>query len=88
MAKVISEQLFRVIHSLSKSEKRNFRLFSGLSNSSGEKKFLLLFDEIEKQKKYDEKKILARRKELKPHQMPNLKSHLYKKILIKQILVK
>jgi len=81
MAKAISDHLHRVIHSLSKSEKRNFRILSGGNHPSEEKKFLILFDEIEKQKKYDEKKILSKRKELIPHQLPNLKSHLYKKIL-------
>lgn len=80
MSKVITTNLFRLIHSLSKSEKRMFKLQS-VSGESSSKKFILLFDEIEKQKNYDEKKILNKRKELIPHQLPNLKAHLYKKIL-------
>ncbi len=49
------EALFELIHSLTKSEKRQFKLMSLLH--SGDKSYLKLFDEIEKQKKYDEEKI-------------------------------
>lgn len=53
-----NEPLFELIQSLSKSEKRYFKLFSNLQQ--GEKNYLMLFEAIEKQKKYDEKKLLLR----------------------------
>ncbi|MFZ5554819.1 MAG: hypothetical protein ACOZCO_17045 [Bacteroidota bacterium] len=80
MSKVKSDQLFRLIHSLSKSEKRQFKLFASRQDT-GEKKFLLLFDEMAAQEVYDEHKLLKKHKALLPHQMPNMKAHLYRQIL-------
>jgi hypothetical protein len=50
-----TEDLFRLIKVMSKSEKRYFTLWSGLQK--GNKKYLLLFKAIEKQKVYDENKL-------------------------------
>ena len=53
-----SDDLYRLIHSMSKQEKRHFRLFAGASYTrAGGNNYLRLFDAIEKQKAYDEKKI-------------------------------
>lgn len=49
--------LFELIKSLTKSEKRYFKIYSSL-NSSKKKNSLLLFEAIDKQEKYDEKKIM------------------------------
>jgi hypothetical protein len=49
------DQLFHLIHTLSKSEKRHFKISSSLQ--SGNKMYIQLFDLIEKQKEYDEKKL-------------------------------
>ena len=54
-----SDELFKLIHTLSKNEKRFFKLYCSLR--PGEKTYLLLFDVIEKQESYNEikaKKII------------------------------
>ncbi|MGZ3866194.1 MAG: hypothetical protein ACXVC6_07660 [Bacteroidia bacterium] len=49
--------LHQLIHSLSKSEKRYFSLFAKRHVIGKENKYLLLYNILEKQKKYDEKKL-------------------------------
>ncbi len=46
-----------------------------------DKKFIRLFDLIANQKEYDEPKLLKRAPEFRPHQMPNMKAHLYRQVL-------
>ena len=53
-----TDDLFQLIKSLSKSEKGYFKKFSYLYTIEGEKNYIKLFDAIEKQKEYDEKKLL------------------------------
>ncbi len=77
----VSTDLFQLIHSLSKSEKRFFKIFSTRFDESKEKKFLDLFDCIEKQKVYDESSIILKNKQFEKKQFPNLKVHLYNQIL-------
>jgi hypothetical protein len=75
-----STELFDLIKSLSKSEKRFFKLHSALQ--SGDKNYLRLFDAIDKQKAYDEeavKKLFARERFIR--HLPSEKNHLYKLIL-------
>lgn len=75
-----STELFSLIQTLTKSEKRFFKLNSSLQ--SGEKNYLKLFDFIEKQSSYNEE-------ELKNHfstekfiqHLPSEKNHLYKLVL-------
>lgn len=81
MSKAKSDQLFNLIKALSKGEKRFFKLYASRLSNSNDKKFIILYDAIEKQKKYDEDKILAKRKELNPKQFSNLKAHLYFQLL-------
>lgn len=81
MSKAKSDQLFNLIKTLSKGEKRFFKLFASRLNNSKDKKFIILYDAIEKQKVYDEDKILQKEKELNPKQFSNLKAHLYFQIL-------
>lgn len=78
MSKEKSDALFVLIKSLKKSEKRYFKLSE---DQSSNKKYVLLFNLIEKQKVYDEDAILEESPNLKPSQMSNLKAHLYQKIL-------
>ncbi|MBI3510274.1 MAG: hypothetical protein HY064_06395 [Bacteroidetes bacterium] len=52
-----SGQLFSFIHSLSKSEKRYFRLQASVHSSKKNNKFLLLFDAMEQQPLHDKEKI-------------------------------
>ncbi len=81
MSKVKSDQLFNLIKTLSKGEKRFFKIYSSRLNSVENKKFVVLFDAIEKQKVYNELEILNKEKLLKPQQLPNLKLHLYYQVL-------
>ena len=62
MSNVKSDQLFKLIHSLSKGEKRFFKIYTTRINPTGDKKFLRLFDAIEKQEMYDEDAILRKEK--------------------------
>lgn len=81
MSNVKSDQLFKLVHSLSKAEKRFFKIYAGRQNGSMDKKFILLFDAIEKQKTYNEAKILNNEIRFNPRQFSNLKAHLYKLVL-------
>lgn len=81
MSNVKSDQLFNLIQSLSKAEKRFFKLYVSRSGDASGKKFITLFDAIEKQKLYDEEKILKKEKSLLPQQLPNLKTNLYFQLL-------
>ena len=53
-----SDHLFQLVHALSKSEKRYFRVYASTHQKNTGKKFIHLFELIVKQKNYDEKKIL------------------------------
>lgn len=81
MSKPHSDNLFQLIKSLSKSEKRSFKLFPNRIGEEEEKKIIRIFNRIDKQKKYDERKILTKEKMLNRLQMPNLKAHLYSQIM-------
>lgn len=75
-----SHELFRLIKSLTKSEKRFFKLMSSLQ--SGEKNYIKLFDAIEKQSEYDEDAIKRSFKgQTFIKHLPSEKNHLYKLIL-------
>lgn len=81
MSKPISDELFYLIQYMSKSEKRYFKLSYSNESSRNLPKFIILFNAIEKQKIYREEKILIQNKSLLPRQLPNLKIHLYQKII-------
>jgi hypothetical protein len=75
-----SNELFDLIKSLSKSEKRFFKLQSSLQ--SGDKNYVRLFDCIDRMEEYDEeqiKKLFKGEKFIK--HLPSEKNHLYKLIL-------
>ncbi|MBL6654470.1 MAG: hypothetical protein ISP61_00310 [Flavobacteriaceae bacterium] len=77
----IKDNLFVLIKSLTKSEKRQFKLYVGRMGSNVDSKFLNLFNLLDKMRKYDEKKIVDSNIVTK-QQLSNLKAHLYKQILI------
>lgn len=76
-----TDPLFQIIKSLTKAEKRYFKLHVNKQTAGEDTKFLKLFDLIDKQKDYDESKILEKEKTIKSQQLSNLKAHLYKQIL-------
>jgi len=74
------DPLFILIKSLSKSEKRQFKLFVGRLEGNINSKFLALFSHIDKHDHYDEK-IILKKGIVSKLQLSNLKANLYKQIL-------
>lgn len=81
MTKEQKDNLFVLVKSLSKSEKRQFKLYVGRLGVNEDSKFLTLFNILEKLSIYDEVAIL-KKGIVKKEQLSNLKAHLYKQILI------
>ncbi len=57
MSNKVNEALFDLIHSLTKSEKRYFKLNANRSSNSTDNNSIRLFDAIAKQKEYNEEKL-------------------------------
>ena len=75
-----SNELFDLIKSLTKSEKRFFKLSSSIQ--TGEKNYLKIFDYIDGQEEYDEAELKEHfKKETFIKHLPSEKNHLYKLIL-------
>ena len=74
------EPLFALVKSLSKSEKRQFKLFVGRLEGNSDSKFLALFNYLDKSEHYDEK-IILKKGIVSKQQLSNLKANLYKQIL-------
>jgi len=82
MSKTPNEQLlFELIQSLTKSEKRSFKLYAKRSGGATETKYIKLFDVMEKMEVYNEELILKKLPGTSKTQFANLKSHLYQQIL-------
>lgn len=76
-----SSELFNLIHSLSKGEKRYFKMhMHARAHSQQSNKYLILFDALEKQKQYSEKKII-KLEIVKKEYLRVLKHYLYHHIL-------
>ncbi len=75
------DTLFVLVKSLSKSEKRQFKLYVGRLGVNADAKFLALFNLLDKMKLYSEQQILDNGI-VKKSQLSNLKAHLYKQILV------
>ena len=75
------DNLFLLIKSLTKSEKRQFKLYVGRLGVNSDSKFLNLFNLLEKSNVYNERSIL-KNDIVKKQQLANVKAHLYKQILI------
>jgi len=81
MPKKNNDKLSLLITSLTKAEKRSFRLYVNRSSDNGDSKFVQLFNQIEKDGNYNEKKILKKLPQIKKKQLSNLKANLYRQIL-------
>ena len=81
MTKAQKDNLFLLVKSLTKSEKRQFKLYVGRLGVNTDSKFLNLFNILEKLSAYDEAAIL-KSGIVKKQQLANVKAHLYKQILI------
>ena len=80
MANQPNDYLFQLIRSLSKAEKRSFKIYA-MRNSSEEAKFIQLFDAIDKSKEYSEEHLIHKLDGIKKHNFPILKAHLYRQLL-------
>jgi hypothetical protein len=76
-----TDALFQLIHSLQKSEKRNFKLYVQRNSSNNDLKVVQLFDAIDKMNVYDENALMTKTSSIKKQQLPNIKAHLYRQIL-------
>ncbi len=79
--------LFRLIKSLTKAEKRSFRLYVNRFSANMDPKFVQLFDVLDRLEEYDEQQLLSRLPEVEKPQLANLKRHLYQQILISLRLI-
>jgi len=77
-----TDHLVRLIHALTKAEKRSFKLYANRNSSSPEElKFLKLFDFIDKTENYSDEQATAKIPDIKKSQLSNIKAHLYRQLL-------
>lgn len=76
-----SEQLFTIVKSLTKAEKRNFRLYVQRLQSNEGTWYVKLFDILDKMEAYDEQEVLVRMGRISRERFVNVKRHLYTQIL-------
>ncbi|MBK7872029.1 MAG: hypothetical protein IPJ74_15810 [Saprospiraceae bacterium] len=80
--KTPSDDLFQLIQSLTRQEKRYFKLYASRHAIEGQNKYVLLFDAIEQQEEYDEASIKEIFKdEAFVNQLHVVKNYLYQNIL-------
>ncbi len=76
------EGVFDLVKLMSKAEKRNFKLYATRLEGNEDAKFVKLFDCLDSMEQYDERRILAMCPEISKQQLPNLKAHLYRQLLV------
>ena len=82
MSKTPNDQLlFELIKSLTKSEKRSFKLFAKRAGRESETKYLKIFDVMDKLDSYNEELIMKKLPGVSKTQFANQKSHLYGQVL-------
>ncbi|HVZ41963.1 MAG TPA: hypothetical protein VHI13_21975 [Candidatus Kapabacteria bacterium] len=81
MSKPPAHDLFTLIKSLTKTEKRLFKLYAARHAIGGKNKYVQLFDAIDRQKQYDERALLAQNPSLRPLDLRSMKPYLYDLIL-------
>jgi hypothetical protein len=75
------DALFTLVKSLSKSEKRQFKLYVGRLGGNTEANFISLFNLLDKVSAFNDDLIL-KKTNIKKQQISNTKAHLYKQILV------
>jgi hypothetical protein len=80
MPTAVKNQLWRLVKSLTKAEKRNFKLYATRAGSTRDSKFIQLFDVLDRMEKPDDGGVTSRLS-LSPGQYSNLKRHLYQQVL-------
>ncbi|MEX6687695.1 hypothetical protein QTN47_09340 [Danxiaibacter flavus] len=81
MAKRTTDELFQLVKSLSKGDKRNFKLFVKRQTGTDDLKVVQLFDALDKMDEYDEELLLQKNPSIKKQQLSNIKGYLYKQLL-------
>ncbi|HSK14527.1 MAG TPA: hypothetical protein VK907_15000, partial [Phnomibacter sp.] len=82
------DELFQLIRSLGKGEKRNFKLYAQRHGATTDRKTIILFDALDQMGEYDEEVLLRKHKQITKTQLSNLKAALYKQILSSLRLIK
>ena len=80
MPTAVKDQLWRLVKSLNKAEKRNFKLYATRAGANGDSKFIQLFDVIDRLDQPDDR-LITKRLKLTAGQYSNLKRHLYQQVL-------
>lgn len=75
------DELFQLVKSLGKNDKRMFKLFMKRASGGEDLKVMRLFDALDKLEDYDEAILLGKCKSITKLQLPNLKAYLYKQLL-------
>lgn len=75
------DDLFQLIKSLGKGEKRNFKLYVQRNSANADLKVIQLFDALDRLEEYDEVLLLKKNKGIAKPQLSNLKASLYRQIL-------
>lgn len=77
-----SDQLFKLVKSLTKAEKRNFTLYCKRLQKEGDTaKFVELFSVLARQASYDERQARKKMGNINSNQFANLRRHLYQHLL-------
>lgn len=76
-----TDELFQLIKSLNRSEKRSFKMHVKRSSGTDDLKILFLFDALDGMQEYDEEKLLRKNASIQKQQLSNMKAYLYKLIL-------
>ncbi len=81
MSKAPSTDLFDLIKSLTKPEKRRFKLFAQRHSLAGKNKYVSLFDAIDRQQTYDETALRRQHPQLRSADLRSMKPYLHDLIL-------
>ena len=81
MPKQRTDHLVELVKTMSKAEKRSFRLFVNRESDAKSKLFYQLFEVLDKTNNYDENQILSKISRLKKSQLSNVKANLYQQLL-------
>ncbi len=81
MPKQNTHPIIQLINSMTKAEKRHFKLMARRNAGSTDSLFILLFDHLDKHNNLDDQLILKQIPNIKKSQISNIKSNLYKQLL-------
>ncbi len=76
-----TDELFQLVKSLDKGEKRLFKLYMKRGSGNDDLKVIRLFDALDKMSEYNEEALLKKNKSISKQQLSNIKASLYKQVL-------